>query len=128
MTHHDPGGYIMTRTKAVPAYPRIVASGDTFLTTMGWLDQVEAGGGTAFDHPRKEQLIDPTKGALALWYGLTPTGHLQYDSSHGGCPVLHGSKWILNKWIQYFDQWKNYPCTNSNYFEPFKSTYKNAFL
>ncbi len=31
-------------------------------------------------------------------------------STHGGCPVLVGSKWILNKWIYSFDQWKTYPC------------------
>ena len=37
--------------------------------------------------------------------------HLEEESIHGGCPVLQGNKWILNKWIYGFNQWKNYPCS-----------------
>ena len=79
--------------------------------------------------------MEPTKGAIAIWYGLESNGYLQYDSSHGGCPILSGSKWILNKWIYYFDQWKNYPCklslhregfSTSSYQLPFKGLHKNS--
>ena len=54
-THHDPGGYIMTRPKAKPSSEdaAIGANGDIFMTIMGWLNDVPAGGGTAFDHPQK---------------------------------------------------------------------------
>ena len=54
-THHDPGGYIMTRPKAKPSSEdaAIGANGDIFMTIMGWLNNVPAGGGTAFDHPQK---------------------------------------------------------------------------
>jgi len=41
---------------------------------------------------------------------LKANGKREPLSSHGGCPVLIGSKWILNKLIFYFDQWKNYSC------------------
>ena len=57
--------------------------------------------------------------------------NIEYKSSHGGCPILLGSKWIFNKWIYYFDQWKNYPCVLnpdnpiSNYHLPFKGAYEN---
>lgn len=33
-------------------------------------------------------------------------GHRVLASEHVGCPVLKGSKWILNKWIYSFDQFK----------------------
>ena len=86
---------------------------------------------------KKEQFMEPTKGAIAIWYGLESNGYLQYDSSHGGCPILSGSKWILNKWIYYFDQWKNYPCqlnlhregfSTSSYQLPFKGSHKNSWI
>ena len=32
---------------------------------------------------------------------------------HGGCPVLAGSKWITNKWIRQFGQYRNFPCALS---------------
>lgn len=31
-------------------------------------------------------------------------------SSHGGCPVLGGSKWILNKWLFGYDQVQEWRC------------------
>ena len=34
---------------------------------------------------------------------------------HGGCPVLAGSKWITNKWIRSWSQFKHFPCATSNY-------------
>ncbi len=42
-------------------------------------------------------------------------------------PVLVGSKWILNKWIHYFEQWKNYPCTliKHDFIPPFDGFYKS---
>ena len=45
----------MTRPKAKPSSEdaAIGANGDIFMTIMGWLNDVPAGGGTAFDHPQK---------------------------------------------------------------------------
>ena len=34
--------------------------------------------------------------------------------THGGCPVVMGSKWILNKWIQSYNQWDTLPCRSVN--------------
>ena len=56
-------------------------------------------------------LLEPTKGSAGFWMGTTSTMHLEPESIHGGCPVLQGNKWILNKWIYGFDQWKKYPCS-----------------
>ncbi len=103
----------MTRPEVFPSseYKQLIVTGDIFITVMGYLNEVTAGGGTAFDHPLAEQLIEPSKGAVAVWFNLDTSGHLQFEASHGGCPVLLGSKWIFNKWIYYFDQWKAYPCS-----------------
>jgi len=35
---------------------------------------------------------------------LKSSGKREMAGTHGGCPVLIGSKWILNKWIYSFDQ------------------------
>ena len=29
---------------------------------------------------------------------------------HGGCPVIAGNKWIINKWVMTFAQWNKLPC------------------
>ena len=79
-------------------------------TFMGWLSDVEAGGATAFDFPGVEQLVYPTKGSAAFWWNLRSNHVRETKTSHGGCPVLAGSKWILNKWMYSFDQFLNYPC------------------
>ena len=37
---------------------------------MGYLNNVEAGGATAFCKPFKEEIIQPRKGSITLWYSL----------------------------------------------------------
>jgi prolyl 4-hydroxylase len=65
-------------------------------TVMAWLGDVEGGGGTAFLHPKVEKVAMPTRGSAAFWYNLDRKGFRDLRSSHGGCPVIKGSKWILN--------------------------------
>jgi prolyl 4-hydroxylase len=71
-------------------------------------------------------LIEPARGSAAFWIGKKSNGKTESVSSHGGCPVLMGSKWILNKWIHYFDQWKTYPCLTDEkaYVPPFNKYYR----
>ena len=52
----------------------------------------------------------PEKGAAAFWYDLTSEGYRDRSTAHGGCPVLKGSKWILNKWMYSFDNFAKFPC------------------
>ena len=52
----------------------------------------------------------PEKGAAAFWYDLQSDGKREQKSMHGGCPVLKGSKWILNKWMYSFDNFAKFPC------------------
>ena len=77
---------------------------------MGWFEDTKAGGGTAFNQNNFEGTVEPTKGSAAFWINLSSCHIKDERASHGGCPVLKGSKWILNKWIYSWDQWKNWPC------------------
>ena len=108
-SHVDPHGYI--EGVEVPEHRKsLIGSGDMLATFMGWLEDVEAGGATAYDYVGYEQTVWPTRGSAAFWIDLDRKGFRERRSSHMGCPILKGSKWILNKWIFYFDQFKNYPC------------------
>ena len=54
------------------------------------------------------------EGDAIFWINMnTNNGHLDRLTLHGGCPVAVGSKWVTNKWIQYYDQWSQYSCTAS---------------
>jgi len=119
-----------------------------FATTMAWLDDVEAGGATSFTLSKVERVVMPRRfewlnlnfifslwkekishfrGSMAFWYSLDRKGFRDPRSTHGGCPVLKGSKWILNKWIYYFNQFQNFPCSTSpeDFFEPPKGYFRS---
>ena len=109
-THIDPHGYI--EGAELPMERRmLVRSGDMFATVMGWISDPPVGGATAFVTPMKEVIVWPTKGSAAFWYDLDRKGYRDRDTMHGGCPVLKGTKWILNKWIYYYNQWPKYSCS-----------------
>eukprot|EP00941_MAST-03F_sp_MAST-3F-sp1_P000862 g862.t1 len=56
------------------------------------------------ENPEKSDFLSvkPKKGAAILFYTLTPGGHHDRFSAHGGCPVRlgQGSKWISQLWIR----------------------------
>ena len=79
-------------------------------TFMAWLSDCGAGGATAFLHAGHEVTVFPTKGSAAFWISLDKKGFRDQRTSHAGCPVLKGSKWILNKWLYMYDQFQKYPC------------------
>ena len=108
-THMDPWGY-ETGVELVKERRQLVSIGDYIATFMGWLKDVQTGGGTGFDFPEYEGVIEPTKGSAAFWTNLIASHERDFRSAHGGCPVLKGTKWILNKWINSFDQWNNWKC------------------
>ena len=73
---------------------------------MGWLSDTSAGGATTFFANDKPLLLWPTRGAAAFWFGLYSDGSRDEAVYHGGCPVISGSKWIVNKFIYTFDQFR----------------------
>ncbi|XP_006822416.1 transmembrane prolyl 4-hydroxylase-like, partial [Saccoglossus kowalevskii] len=99
-----------------------------YVTFMVYLNDVEKGGETAFPvannstydvealrHGKKLNLnkycnksnlmIKPKKGKAVIWYNHFINeqtgwfGHTDQLTWHGGCPVVKGTKWILNRWI-----------------------------
>lgn len=43
--------------------------------------------------------VKPKKGEAILFYSQQPNGEVDNMSIHGGCPVIHGTKWAANLWV-----------------------------
>ncbi|XP_075148851.1 prolyl 4-hydroxylase subunit alpha-2-like [Haematobia irritans] len=85
-----------------------VEEGNRILTAMFYLNDVEMGGVTAF--PILRLAVPPIKRALVVWYNLHKSGYPDFRTSHAGCPVLKGSKWIGNVWFDQVGQELHRPC------------------
>ncbi len=95
-SHIDPHG-ATEGVEVPPEREELFITGDMLATFMAWLGEVGAGGATAYDLVGYEQAVMPSRGAAAFWMDLDKRGFRDYRSSHMGCPILKGSKWILNK-------------------------------
>ena len=87
--------------------------GDRQSTFMIYLSTVEAGGGTAF--PLLGMKSNPKTGDALFWNNLLSDGKTDYMSVHGGCPIVIGSKWVTNKWILHYDNFRTTPCHLAEY-------------
>jgi hypothetical protein len=84
------------------------ATGDRMGTFMAYLSDVQSGGNTAF--PLLGVSVKPIRGDGVFWINMKSDGISDKLTSHAGCPVLVGSKWITNKWISYLDQYEKFKC------------------
>ena len=109
VTHNDPWGY-EEGVELVEDRHILSRTGDYIATFMGWFEETDAGGNTAFTSKNFEGTVEPIKGSAAFWMNLSSCHMKDARATHGGCPVLKGSKWIVNKWIYSWDQWKKWPC------------------
>ncbi|KAK4307443.1 hypothetical protein Pmani_020792, partial [Petrolisthes manimaculis] len=89
-------------------HPRELVMGDRIATFMFYLSDVTRGGATAF--PRLGTAVWPARGSAAFWYNLKRSGHGDVSTLHGACPVVHGSKWVSNKWIRERGQFLRRKC------------------
>lgn len=82
--------------------------GDRIATWMFYISHVPAGGRTVF--PRIGAGVDATGGSAVFWYNLHKDGQADRATLHGACPILHGTKWVSNKWIREGGQAFTRPC------------------
>jgi len=109
--HIDPHGYLEGKyIRPFSSQEGLRQTGDYIGTTMGWLKDTPAGGATTFFNHGMKVTVWPTKGSVAFWFSLLNDGRRDLGTSHGGCPVAVGAKWIFNKWIFSFNNWARYPC------------------
>lgn len=86
-------------------------SGDRMATFMLYLNDVEAGGNTAFYN--NDVAIIPKAGTGVFWYNLKRNGEYDRRMDHGGCPVLLGSKWVAVKWMRENLNFLRRPCSTN---------------
>ena len=86
----------------------VFLGGPRFVTFMIFMTSVEAGGHTVFPQPGIS--VQPEQGSALYWFNMGSQNNLDSRIRHLGCPVLYGNKWIANKWIKWFSNFKKYPC------------------
>ena len=82
--------------------------GPRIMTFMIYLTSVDVGGSTLF--PQAGISVKPEMGSALFWFNMGPQNNYDSRIRHMGCPVLHGNKWIANKWIKWLANYRNYPC------------------
>uniref|UniRef100_A0A1B6GH42 procollagen-proline 4-dioxygenase n=1 Tax=Cuerna arida TaxID=1464854 RepID=A0A1B6GH42_9HEMI len=107
MTHSEPhqvacygmGGEYKLHKDAIEGYTlsETNSQGQRIATVMLYLNDVTRGGYTVF--PLLKVAVAPIKGSAVYWYNILHDSEDDERTLHGGCPVLLGSKWVLNKWI-----------------------------
>merc|ERR1712080_123842 len=95
------------RDKA-PFWVEGAGPGPRLVTSMLSLRAPSEGGRTVF--PQLGLGVKQESLSMLFWYNLDPTGLPDTRSLHGGCPVVAGHKWILNKWINRDPHWDTHPC------------------
>lgn len=85
--------------------------GDRIATVLFYMSDVEAGGATVFLDA--EVIVYPRKGDAVFWFNLKKDGTPDVKTLHAACPVIIGSKWVANKWINERGQEFRRPCTRT---------------
>ncbi|XP_063685425.1 prolyl 4-hydroxylase subunit alpha-2-like isoform X1 [Bolinopsis microptera] len=83
-------------------------AGNRVATLLIYLQEPVDGGATIFTDGGARLL--PKKNAAVFWYNLLPNGDPDLLTRHAGCPVLAGTKWVMNKWFHVNDQIFTRPC------------------
>ncbi len=87
--------------------------GNRIATVIYYLTDVQAGGYTVFVDLGVK--LRPVKGSCAVWYNLKRNGSGNDMTTHAGCPVLVGNKWVANKWFHEGGQQFKRPCSLNSF-------------
>ncbi|XP_022793507.1 prolyl 4-hydroxylase subunit alpha-1-like isoform X2 [Stylophora pistillata] len=104
--HYDPHHDFLQNPDG--SLPSNVIDGDRIATVLFYMSDVEAGGATVFLDA--EEIVYPRKGDAIFWYNLKKDGSPDVKTMHAACPVIIGSKWVANKWINERGQEFRRPC------------------
>jgi prolyl 4-hydroxylase len=77
--------------------------GNRLKTALVYLNDVEEGGGTAFNKilPFGEHLIvNPKQGRVVVFHNVNHDKSPNKYSMHAGLPVIKGEKWAFNLWLR----------------------------
>lgn len=85
--HGDPGSYLESHKH-----------GNRIATLLYYLSDVERGGHTVFTQLGIAAYAN--KGDALMWHNLYKNGTGNSFTEHAGCPVISGSKWVMNKWFK----------------------------
>ena len=84
---------------AADYWPQIEQTGgQRSWTAMCFLNDVEEGGATDFNHIGIN--IPPQQGALVMWNNARPDGTPNPDTMHAGSKVIKGTKYVITKWFR----------------------------
>jgi len=76
----------------------IRSGGQRTWTAMIFLNDVEGGGETFFEHAAVK--VTPRRGNLLAWNNMDATGQPNRFAMHQGNPVTAGTKYIITKWYR----------------------------
>ncbi len=76
----------------------LALGGQRIATFLAYLNDVDAGGETAF--PLIDVSITPKRGDGLLFFNCLPDGSPDRQTLHAGQPVEVGEKWLLSRWIR----------------------------
>jgi len=74
------------------------AGGQRVATFFVYLSDVDAGGGTYFQHG--SITVQAKRGQALFWWDALTDGKVDPASWHAGLPVVNGTKYCLTKWIR----------------------------
>ncbi|KAG5684901.1 hypothetical protein PVAND_014111 [Polypedilum vanderplanki] len=105
--------------------PFNLGTGNRIATLLFYISTVEKGGGTIF--PFLKVYVPAIKGSAAFWYNLKDSGDDDYHTRHASCPVILGSKWVINKWFHEYDQEFRRPCKPGIYKQEIEDEFTKEF-
>lgn len=77
-------------------------AGNRIATVLIYLNAPDEGGATVF--PKAEIMVPAERLTAVLFWSMTPETELDWESLHGGMPVVSGVKMAMTKWMR-INQW-----------------------